>query len=193
MKKFSFMIILLAVLLLPLKIKARSDIITVTLNKCVDGDTAWFNYNDERMKVRFLGINTMELKSDNNYAKIAADYTCESLTNAKEIKLEFDPKSDEKDKYNRYLAWVFVDNMLLESDLVEKGYAEVKYIYDDYKYVDDLYQKENKAKKEKLGIWKDSKEDNNYSEYIYIGIASICILLGISTTKIKKIKKLIVK
>lgn len=193
MKKFRLMLILLAVLIVPLKVNARSDTITVTLNKCVDGDTAWFNYNEDVIKVRFLAINTMELKSDDINAQLAADYTCNELTNAKEIKLEFDPKSDEKDKYQRYLAWIFVDNSLLQAKLIEKGYAEVKYIYNEYKYVEDLKEKEEVAKDKKIGIWSVSKAKNekDYSEYIYAGVAIVCVLLGVSTTKIKKIKKIV--
>lgn len=201
MKKFSLILILLAVLITPLKVNARSDTITVTLNKCVDGDTAWFNYKDDVIKVRFLAINTMEIKSDNKYAEIAKEYTCNALNNAKEIKLEFDPKSDEKDKYERYLTWVFVDNNLLQNNLIEKGYAEVKYIYGDYKYVEELKEKEENAKENKLGIWSNNtkketpkKEENNTKqEYIYIFIAIILFLLGLSTTKIKKIIKILKK
>ena len=73
-------IILLEVLIIPLKVEARSDTITVTLNKCVDGDTAWFNYKEDIIKVRFLAVNTMELKSNNKYADIAKEFTCDELT-----------------------------------------------------------------------------------------------------------------
>ena len=191
MKKLRNILILLAVLILPLKVNARSDTITVTLNKCIDGDTARFNYNNEVIKARFLAVNTMELKSNDKYADFALDFTCESLTHAKEIKLEFDSKSDEKDKYDRYLVWVHVDNKLLQSELIEKGYAEIKYIYGDYKYLDELKEKEKAAKKNKLGIWQDYVEDNKYEEYIYIGIGILGAILGISTTQINKIKKIV--
>lgn len=204
MKKFNLMIILLAVLIIPLKVNARSDTITVTLNKCVDGDTAWFNYKEDVIKVRFLAINTMELKSEDENANLAKDYTCNSLTNAKEIKLEFDSKSDEKDKYERYLTWVFVDDVLLQKELIKKGYAEIKYIYGEYKYVEELKKEEEIAKNNNLGIWKDSKKEastknqkyiknNNYPEYIYIIIGIVCFFLGISTNKIKKIIKILKK
>ena len=34
--------------------------INVTLNKCIDGDTASFKYNDKIIKVRFLAVDTPE-------------------------------------------------------------------------------------------------------------------------------------
>ena len=198
-------IILLAVLIIPLKVEARSDTITVTLNKCVDGDTAWFNYKEDIIKVRFLAVNTMELKSNNKYADIAKEFTCDELTNAKKIKLEFDSKSDEKDKYDRYLTWVFVDDSLLQSKLIEKGYAEVKYIYGDYKYVDELKEKEKNAKENKLGIWSDdteietneitkiTNEDKiDYEYYIFVIILIVlCLVFKIPKSKIRKIIKAI--
>ena len=205
MKKFKLMIILLAVLIIPLKVSARSDTITVTLNKCVDGDTAWFNYKEDVIKVRFLAVNTMELKSNDENADLAKEFTCNELTNAKKINLEFDSNSDVKDKYERYLTWVFVDDSLLQSKLIEKGFAEVKYIYGDYKYVDVLKKQEKIAKEKKLGIWDDENQtitnestkvlnkekrlDHNY--YIFVIILIIlCLIFKIPKSKIKKIIKL---
>ena len=194
-------IILLAVLIIPLKVNARSDTITVTLNKCVDGDTAWFNYKEDIIKVRFLAVNTMELKSNDENADIAKEFSCKELTNAKKIKLEFDSKSDEKDKYERYLTWVFVDDSLLQSKLIEKGYAEVKYIYGDYKYVDELKEQEKIAKEKKIGIWDKedkttvnestkvpNKEKLDYKYYIFVIILIIlCLIFKIPKSKIKKL------
>ena len=173
-------------------VNARSGKITVTLNKCIDGDTAAFDYKDEVYKVRFLAVNTTELKKKEKYSKEALNFTCDELKKAKKIELEFDPGSDEKDKYDRYLAWVFVDGDLLQEKLVENGLAEIKYIYGDYKYTKELEKKEKQAKKDKVGIWTnyvEKKSWKDYIEYIYIAIIIICIIFGLSTTKVKKIKK----
>ena len=56
MKK-SLIIILL--IIIPFNVYAYEKE-TVTLNKCVDGDTAWFNLNEEKIKARFLAIDTPE-------------------------------------------------------------------------------------------------------------------------------------
>ena len=144
-------------LLNPLNVKAKE--ITVTLAKCVDGDTAQFNINNEKKRTRFLAINTPEsvhpTKGNEIYGKDASTYTCEKLTNAKKIVLEFDEKADQTDKYGRVLAWVFVDGELLQKDLIKNGYAEVAYLYGKYKYVSLLQEEEQKEKNEKKGIWSD--------------------------------------
>ena len=71
----------------------------VTLDKCVDGDTANFKTSTGTVyKTRFLAVDTPETvhptKEVEAYGKEASNYTCETLTNAKEIKLEYDDNSD---------------------------------------------------------------------------------------------------
>lgn len=139
--------------------------IEVKFSDCVDGDTAKFIYNNEEITARFLAIDTPETvhptKDEEEYGKEASDYTCKRIKEAKEIILEFDEDSDEKDKYDRYLVWVFVDESLLQKELVRKGLASVAYLYGDYKYTDELEVSEQKAEEDKIGIWNiQSNEDN---------------------------------
>ena len=44
---------------------------------------------------------------------------------------------------------------LLQQKLVEEGYAEVKYLYDDYKYTNQLQKSEKEAKAKKSKIWSE--------------------------------------
>lgn len=150
MKKLIFIICLF---LVPFSIYAKEE---VTLNKCVDGDTAWFNLKEEKIKVRFLAIDTPESTNKNEkYGKEASEFTCNLLKNATKIEIEYDEKADKTDKYNRYLAWVFVDDKLLQDLIVREGYAEIKYIYGDYKYLNTLNDSLKLAKKEELNLWSD--------------------------------------
>lgn len=132
------------------------------LSKCVDGDTAKLIIKGKEEKVRFLAINTPEYekKVEEYYGKESSEYTCKKLSNAKTIELEYDPKSEERDKYGRILAWIYVDDKLLQEELVKKGYAEIKYVYDDYLYVEKLKKLEEKAKEKKLGIWNENEKNN---------------------------------
>ena len=133
---------------------------TVILKKCVDGDTAQFILDDEVIKVRFLAIDTPESVHPTveveAYGKDASSYTCELLTNAKKIELEYE--KNKTDKYGRYLAWVWVDDLLLQDELIKNGYAEVAYLYGDYKYTSLLQDHQEIAKAKKLNIW--SVENN---------------------------------
>ena len=177
----------------------------VTLDKCVDGDTARFIINGESRTVRFLSINTPEIAHGGQeaqaYGDEASKFTCDALSQAKSIKLQYDPKSDQVDKYDRVLAWVFVDGELLQEKLVREGLAEVKYVYDDYLYSDNLKYEEVNAKNSRLGMWAgDVISDGNMvmsrSELLMYCLAIIAIVLiaifGNKNKKkyIKKIKKL---
>lgn len=149
---------------------------TVILSKCVDGDTTHFYLNGKDITVRYLAINTPESTTKKEfYGKEASEYVCNKLKNATKIQLEYDDKSDRLDKYDRTLAWVIVDGENLQLDLVRNGYAEVKYIYGNYKYLDELKNLEKEAKNQKLGIWQDYQED--FSKYIYVGIGVPLIIL----------------
>lgn len=128
----------------------------VSLAKCVDGDTARLYIEGKETVVRFLAIDTPETvkqgTEEHPFGKEASSYTCEALTNANEIKLEFE-NSNEKDKYDRTLAWVWVDGLLLQQSLVAEGFAEVKYLYGEYKYTEQIQAIQTQAKLDKKGIW----------------------------------------
>ena len=139
--------------------------IEVKFSDCVDGDTAKFIYNNEEKTARFLAIDTPETvhptKKDEQWGKEASEFTCKKIKEAKKIVLEFDEESDRKDKYGRYLVWVFVDGNLLQEQLIENGLAEIAYLYGDYKYIDVLENAEDKAKSNKIGIWENTINSEN--------------------------------
>lgn len=167
--------------------------ITVTLDKCVDGDTAKFKMNNKTITARFLAIDTPETKhpkkGEEPFGKEASNFTCSTLKKAKQIEIEYD--GNKLDKYDRHLVWVFTDNQLLQDEIIKKGYAKVAYLYDDYKYTKTLQDHEKIAKKEKLGIWGEYKI--NYW-YIIITIAFLIIIYIFGTKKTrKKIQKKVKK
>lgn len=170
MKKILFISMLLLTLNLNNNVYANTKE-TVKFVKCVDGDTAVFNIDGEKTKVRFLAIDTPETVHPNKeveaYGKDASSYTCNKITNAKKIELEYDDKSTKLDKYGRILAWVWVDNSLLQKELIEVGYAKIKYVYGKYSYLEELYEIENEAKKQKLGLWSDYTPVTYIVKFIY--------------------------
>jgi len=164
----------------------------VTLNKCVDGDTAWFNKDNKVIKARFLAIDTPEsTKEIEKYGIEASNYTCGKLKNANKIEIEYDNNSNKLDKYKRHLVWVFVDNSLLQNELVKEGLAEVKYIYGDYSYLADLKNSEENAKEKSLNIWKSYNSDENllYNIIFFILIVGIIVIFKPNKRITKKLIK----
>lgn len=171
MKKLIISVILVFIIILIVFIFFYSNYdnkTVIQLDECVDGDTAWFIIRGKREKVRFLGIDAPESVHPNGvieeYGIDASDYTCDMLKNAHYIYLEYDSNSDRYDKYDRVLGWVFVDNNNLSELLLSKGYAQVKYIYGDYKYVDRLCKVQEEAYHNHLGIW-NSVNDTYQKNY----------------------------
>lgn len=166
-------------------IKATEKLV-VTLDKCVDGDTAYFNLNNEKIKTRFLAIDTPESTNKiEAYGKEASDFTCNKLKNAKKIEIEYDDNSDKFDKYDRHLVWIFVDDELLQNIIIKKGLAKVAYLYGDYKYTSILEDSEKLAQQMKLNIWSDYKKtEPNY--YFIILMIIIIIIAFIFSKKYRK-------
>lgn len=136
--------------------------VSVKFEACVDGDTIKVMLDNKKTTVRFLAIDTPETvhptKGEQPFGKEASNYTCNKVKNAKKLEIEYDEGSTKTDKYNRALGWVFIDDTLLQKDLVSLGYAKVAYLYGDYKYTDELKKEESTAKSKKLGVWSLEEE-----------------------------------
>lgn len=179
MKKFTFFIFIFIFILGIGNIQA-SNRTKVILKQCVDGDTAKFIVHNKIETVRFLAIDTPEVKHPTKgrepFGKIASHYTCDVLKKANTIELEFED-GNKTDKYNRLLAWVFVDNTLLQDDLIKKGYAKVAYLYDDYRYNNLLKVHETEAKLKEVGIW--NNQNMKRMTIFQIMVSVICVLIVI--------------
>ena len=132
--------------------------IPVTLIETVDGDTIKVNYKGKEETVRYLLVDTPESKKPGTcvqpYAKAAAERNRE-LVNSGNLSLEFD-NGNERDKYGRLLAYVFVDGKSVQEELLKEGYARVAYIYDPpYKYLSTFENDEKVAQNKHLNIWSD--------------------------------------
>lgn len=139
---------------LPAQEQSESSSYEAVLSYVIDGDTAVFIVNNQEQKVRFIGIDCPEdTTTKEEYGDVATAYTKKILEEANTIRLEVEPNATRQDKYERYLYWVYVDNVLLEELILLQGLAEVKYLNDNYQYTIELYDAENVAKQNKLNIW----------------------------------------
>lgn len=136
--------------------KAGGGFKSVRFLYTVDGDTANFIVDGKDVRVRFFAVDTPELHpSVQPYAKDAKEYTNNILKFAKKIYLQtdFNDSLYDNTEAKRLLAWIWVDNRLLNYLLVENGYAEIKYVYSDKLfYLEDLYKAESIAKLKKRRI-----------------------------------------
>lgn len=157
MKRLCFLLFIFFVF----SININAEKFEVEFNKCVDGDTFKVLIDNEVKTVRMLAVDTPETVKPGTdvqpYGKEASDYTCDRLSNASKIELEYDSNSSKADKYGRLLAWVYVDGEMLQKELISLGYAKVAYIYGKYSYLDELYSIEEKIANDKIGIWSEEE------------------------------------
>ena len=123
--------------------------------RVVDGDTIVINYNGKEEKVRLIGDDTPESvhpdkDKNTSYGKIASEYT-KKMLEGKKVSLELDVQ--ERDKYGRILAYVYVDGKMYNETLLENGYAKVATYPPNVKYVDIFKKLEKKAREENAGLW----------------------------------------
>lgn len=174
-------ILLIILLILPICVYAND---TIYLDKCIDGDTFKAKIEDKIVKVRLLAVDAPELSHDDKsadyYGVESSNYTCNKLTNANKIEIEYD--IDKTDKYDRVLGWIYIDDVLLQEDLVVNGYAKVAYLYKDYKYNNLLKEKEVIAKENAMGLWNNgtpiTEKESIYTKYIlYILIFILLVMI----------------
>ena len=138
--------------------------IEATFVKCVDGDTMRLKINGEKKRVRLLAIDTPESVTPDKpveaYGKEASNYTCNLVKNANKIEIEYDINSDKEDKFGRVLAYVYVDDKMIQEELLKNGLAKVAYLYSNYQYTEQFKELEKEAKENKKGLW--NLDDPNY-------------------------------
>lgn len=139
---FFTLILILAVVIYTLTFLPTKE--TTKVMKVIDGDTIVVAGN---RKIRLIGINAPE-KSDFHYEE-AKNYLCSLVCN-KTVILERDRIN--KDKYGRFLRYVWVEDMLVNEELLKAGYAHT-YILRNRKYENRLIKAEIEAMDNKRGIW----------------------------------------
>jgi len=128
---------------------------TIFVERIIDGDTIESSMGN----VRLLGINCPE-RGERGYEQ-AKEYLNERILN-KSVALQYG--NEEKDKYERILGYIFLEDLNVNLELVEKGYAN--FYFPSGK---DRYYSEFKSAWEKCisnGINLCEKSDNPCGECI---------------------------
>lgn len=130
---------------------------TVTLERVVDGDTLKVRFkNGVTESVRLLLVDTPETSHPNlpvqPFGEDAKSFVQRWLHEGKEILLEYDV--GRYDRYQRTLAYVWVDGSMLNEQLLRRGLGRVAYVYaPNTQHLDDFRETEQSARLEELGIW----------------------------------------
>jgi len=121
---------------------------TATIAAVVDGDT--IELTDGR-RVRYIGINTPERNQP--YYKEATDAN-RQLVEGRKVQLEVDVETF--DQYGRTLAYIWVDGVMANFEIVNRGFANVFTVPPNVKYEAELRQAERDAREAGRGLWAGS-------------------------------------
>lgn len=138
-------------------VKAEGTRESVSLVSCDSAVSMWVDTNTGIKRIRLLMMDT----ADGILNKKIKDYAYSLVENAKNLEIEKDDLNEEKNKYNEYLVYLYIDGTLLQESLISKGYAQVNYVYNDYKWSAKLCELQAEAIHNNLGIWtySDIKEE----------------------------------
>ncbi|MGD6817447.1 thermonuclease family protein [Metabacillus sp. 113a] len=134
-----------------------------------DGDTIKVELeNGLSEKVRLILVDTPESrgKYEGNpqpFGKESSDFTRKHLE-GKDVELE--PWVEERDRYGRMLAYIWIDGKLFNEQLLENGLARVAVYPPNTKYLDSFERTEEQAQQDNKNIWslEDYASENGFEE-----------------------------
>ncbi len=130
--------------------------------KVIDGDTVRLK---DGTLVRYLGIDSPELKKKVDdvwiydpepFAEAAAKFNQE-LVEGKEVLVEIDP-AQRNDQYGRLLAYVYVDKVLVNEELIKAGLARTMIPSLFMKHRIRFWSIEEMAWTAKRGLWANDED-----------------------------------
>ena len=114
----------------------------------IDGDSLLVEYQGDAMEIRLIGVDAPEFKQEyGNAAKVFTLRFC----HRKVLQLEFD--QGRKDRYGRYLAYVYAGQAMLNEELVRAGLAIPVKVRPNTRYDSRFKAAEKEAVDKKRGFW----------------------------------------
>lgn len=136
---------------------SKDNMDKVLISRVVDGDTLKVKIGDKEDTIRLIGINTPESVDPRTVVECfgkEASLKMKELAEGKEVLIVKDPTQNERDKYNRILAYVYLkDGTLLNQKMIDDGYA-FEYTYNiPYEFQTEFKESEKNARAKGLGLW----------------------------------------
>lgn len=105
-----------------------TETVETTVDFVIDGDTIGATVEGNAERVRLLGIDTPELGRDGNAgeecAREAKQFLDDWITE-KTVTLSTDPNSPARDRYDRILAYVDIEDTDVSQTMLDEGWADL--------------------------------------------------------------------
>ncbi len=129
---------------------------TVLVERVVDGDTIKLA---DGTRVRYIGVDTPETVRPGSpvefMGKEASAFN-RDLVEGRRVRLEYDVQR--LDKYGRTLAYVYLDTLFVNAELVRLGYAQILTIPPNVRYAERFRRLEQEAREANRGLWDEGAE-----------------------------------
>ena len=139
----------IVLLMLFTAIPASSQVLTGTVVKVIDGDTTTINIQGKRTRIRLACIDAME--SNAPMGKESTNLLKNLIPIGTKVRLNI----VDKDRYQRLIAEIFVEDNLVNALMVKEGKALVynKYLKNCPNSIEELKNAEKQAKQKKKDFW----------------------------------------
>ncbi len=126
---------------------------TAVCTRVIDGDTIELDSGEH---VRYIGIDTPEMRPLEAWAEAATKANRE-LVEGKTVLVV--PGVQQRDRYGRLLAYVWVDDVFVNEELVRRGYARVATYPPNVRYQERFLAAEREARGADRGLWSTRETD----------------------------------
>ena len=143
----------------------RVDEYSVFVTRVIDGDTIEI---EGGQRVRYIGIDTPEKGEPYYWEALEAN---QRLVEGKEVRLEKDV--EDKDEYGRLLRYVWLDNTIVNAELVHLGYAYSYSYPPNVKYQTLFLQEEKEAREHKRGLWSHEEGKDYSTDAVWVAYSEV--------------------
>lgn len=128
---------------------------TYRVTSVSDGDTIAVDMNGKTETIRFIGVDTPETHDPRKPVQCfgkAASAFMKTSTNNKYVRLEADSLSTNRDRYDRLLRYVYVDDQLLNAEIIKQGYGFANTGF-PFTKMEEFRNYQRQAESENKGLW----------------------------------------
>lgn len=142
---------------------------TYRIVEYADGDTVRVNMNGTTETIRFIGVDTPETQDPRKavqcFGKAASEFTKQLIAD-QPVRLEADPLSTNRDRYNRLLRYVYIpDGRLVQAEIIKNGYG---FAYASFPFTKsaEFLRYQTEAREQNRGLWNSCEPtQNQYGGY----------------------------